>query len=179
MKHKLDNDGLEVTKHHWRMLIENPPVAYNTPEQLWERIVSYFKWCDENPIFSKRSVLTGRNAGDKFNDESPRPYSIKAMCLHCGITEKYLKDISKNENDTSGYYNVVYSAISVIYLQNYEYTVVGVYPSSFMSKVLGLGTDEKMNQPIKIEIAHGLPQLESSESEILKKLDLEMASFQS
>ena len=158
---------------HWQMVNENINVVSNTPLDLWLAACNYFKWCDDNPIKTKRAVGVGKEAGKEVETTKQRPYSIKALCLHCNVTEEYLRDIRRLNNNESEYYNVVSKILYIIYTQNAELAMIGEYNSIFVGKMLNIDSQEAPQANIKVEIVQGLPQLSKSESEILEKLDLE------
>ena len=142
----------------------------NTPQDLWRNAVEYFKWCDMNPIRPKRTLQAGKESGKKVELELIRPYSIKAMCLHCGITEDYLKDM-RNADKTSEAYLIVSRILMNIYVQNQEMAMVGEFNPVFTAKVLNMDSEDSGPQKVMIEYVGDLPQLANSENEILEKLN--------
>lgn len=161
-----------MDEQHWQVLNNGAIVVSNTPEDLWLNAIRYFKWCSENPIIRKRTLSSGKEAGKKVNEENERPYSIKALCLHCGIEEDYLRDI-RNGDKTDPYYKVVSAIIYLIYTQNYENALVGIYNPIFAAKALNMDKEEAPSSAVRVEIMGGLPELSKSENEILEKLELE------
>ena len=43
-----------MSTSHWQIVNNNRHVVSNTPQELWNNAVEYFKWNDENPIKTKR-----------------------------------------------------------------------------------------------------------------------------
>ena len=167
---KDSNDNNEY-QQHWEVLNSGAVVVSNTPEDLWLNAIKYFKWCSDNPIVRKRTLVSGKEAGKLVKEEQERPYSIKALCLHCGITEEYIRDIRSSEDKSNVYYQVVSKVLYLIYTQNLENATVGIYNPIFVSKVLNMEKDDIPTKGITIEIMGGLPELSTSENEILKKLE--------
>jgi len=159
---------------HWEVVDKGLTVVSNTPESLWKNACAYFKWCDENPITAKRTITSGKDSGKRVDIEESRPYSIKGLCLHCGIFEEYIRDIRSSKDNTSMYYIVVSKILYIIYIQNLENATVGIFNPIFVSKVLNMEKDDTPTGSIKIEIVGGLPELSKSENEILEKLELEI-----
>jgi hypothetical protein len=164
---------MEVNQHHWQVVNSGRIVVSNTPETLWADACEYFKWCDENPIKVKKTLSSGKGAGTTATQEHPRPYSVKGLCLHCGITEEYLKDVRATKDERSLYFIVVSKIMYIIYVQNLELATVGVYNPIFTAKVLNMETDDTPTTAITVNVVGGLPALSSTENEVLEKLELE------
>jgi hypothetical protein len=158
---------------HWEIVNSGRIVVSNTPEELWENAVDYFAWCDMNPIVSKITITAGKGTGDQVNKSSRRPYSIKGLCLHCGILEEYIRDVRSIKDRQSLYYSVVSKILYIIYIQNLEMATIGEFNPIFVAKVLNMEKDDVPNNPVKIHVVQGLPELSKSENEILEKLESE------
>lgn len=158
---------------HWEIVNGARDVNSNTPQDLWKYAAEYFKWCDDNPVTVKRTLTSGKDAGRKVNVESPRPYSIKALCLHCNIMEEWLRDIRQSKDKTSDFYIVVSKILYIIFIQNLEYATIGVFNPIFTAKVLNMEKDDTPTSAITVNIVDGIPELSKSENEILEKLELE------
>lgn len=161
---------------HWQIVNSGKTLVSNSAEGWWNDACAYFKWCDEHPIIVKRTILTGKDAGRFVNITKPRPYTIKGLCLHCGILDTYLNDIRQTNDKTSLYYIVASRILCIIFVQNQEYAMVDEFNPIFTAKVLNMEKDDTPPSSIKIELVPGLPPLSTSENEILEKLDLERQS---
>lgn len=163
-----------VTKNHWEIVQSGKVVVSSTAQGLWTNACSYFKFCDENPIITKQTLKSGKEAGKQMLSEMPRPYSIKALCLHCGIVEEWLRDIRNSNDKSSEYYIVVSRILYIIYTHVYEHAMTGIFSPVFSSKALNMDKDDVPSGSIKIEIIGELPPLSKSENEILEKLESEI-----
>ncbi len=105
---------------HWKIVHNNRNVVSNTPEQLWDNAVAYFQWNDDNPRKSWITITSGKDAGTRVAKLARRPYSIKALCMHCNILEEYLRDI-RNSKAGDDYYNVVQCLMSIILYSQRSY----------------------------------------------------------
>ena len=153
-------------KTHWEVLDSGNVTVSNTPEALWKQATAYFKWCDDNPIELKRTITSGKKAGDVIYDYKCRPYSIKALCIHCGILQTYLQDIVNTNEESSPYYHVVQMALYIIYVQNLEMATIGEFSPVFTSKLLNIDKDDTPQRPVTVTIIDGQPRLANSESKI-------------
>lgn len=168
------NGHMEKTLGHWEKVNEGNVVVSNTPLELWQSACAYFKWTEDNPLKIKRTITTGKEAGKQVTEEHPRPFSIKGLCLHCGILEEYLYDVRNSKTRDSEYYIVISKILYIIYVQNLEYATVGVYSPVFTAKLLGVEKDDASTpSSIRVEVVQGLPSLSETENEVLEKLDRE------
>ncbi len=158
---------------HWEIVNgERSPIDL-TEKGLWEGAVSYFRWCKENPKLIKRTLVSGKEAGKKVEEELERPYTIKGLCFHCGITEEYLYDIKNLKDKTNGFYLVAQQIINLIHTQNVEGAMIGQFNAPMTAKLLNMDTEEKSSTPVTVTIVQGTPALSNSENEILEKLESE------
>ena len=158
---------------HWEIIANGQIVVDRNAEELFENMCSYFKFCDDNPITTNRTVTSGKGVGSKVVVELKRPYSVKGMCLHCGISEAYLNDILQSKERNDLYYIAVERAMYIIHTQLMEHALVGEFSAILTSKVLNLDNQEKDLGAIKVEIVSGTPELSSNENEVLEKIELE------
>lgn len=153
---------MENTINHWMIKSKS---SGTTPEDLWKDACEYFMWCEQNPIYKKEVV---KQTGSVTEIEYPRPFNLPALCLHCGITVSYLIDMSKNKG-AGDYHMVAQKILQVIYSQNLEFAMVGIFNAQITAKKLGLGEDaEKSSVPAVIQInviKNGSPELSDSEFE--------------
>lgn len=163
-----------MANEHWKLLLYGRIQTPDSPEKLLELCLQYFQWCDNNGIQMSKQIQTGKKAGDQASVVVPRPYHIKALCLHCGISEEYIKDILNTKDRSSMYYIVIQRIMYIIYSQNLELATVGVYNAGLTIKLLGIDKEEQQTSNITVNIAQGLPPLSNSENDILEKLDFEI-----
>lgn len=165
------DDNYKIDEH-WKVINSGGRQVSNTPEQLWEAAIDYFRWCDNNPITAKRTLTSGKTQGQKITIEHTRPYSIMGLCLHCSISERYLEDI-KNTKNGSVWYDTVEKILYIIYTQNLEGAIVDLYNPMMVSKILNMDKKESFtDKPVQIEIVDSRSTtLANTENEVLQKLD--------
>lgn len=169
-----DDEYENEESEHWQVIKAGKIEVSDTEETLWEKAWKYFKWCDDHPIQDEKIITQGAKTGSKLVSRFKRPYTIKGLCLHCGIFEEFLRDIKQNQNKDSLYYQVVSRIYYVIHTQNLELAMVGLISPIITAKVLNLEKDDVPTGTIRIEVVPGLPALSESESEVLEKLDAEI-----
>lgn len=164
-----------MAKHHWQRINEVKDVINREPIDLWNGAIGYFEWSDANPLETYKTVLVGKEAGKHVDIKSVRPYSVKAFCLHCNLTEDYIRDVRNSKEDGNDWYVVISKVLLIIYLQNVEMAQTDNFNPNFTAKLLGLGNiEDEIKKPIEIKvITDRIPSLSNSENEILEKLELE------
>jgi hypothetical protein len=156
---------------HWEVVNNANIVASDSPEALWYNAVRYFKWNDANPIRNTKTLKDGR----VISNINTRPYSIKALCLHCGILEEYLRDVRASKDRDSLYYIVVSKILYLIYVQNLEGGITNEFNPIMISKVLNIDKEDIPTGAIKVIIEGGLPSLSESEDEVIGKMEAQAA----
>jgi len=154
---------MENTINHW--MIKSKAVG-DTAETLWESAKEYFMWCEANPIFKKEMI---KQTGAIVDMECPRPFNLPALCLHCGVTTGYITDMARNPR-AGDFFFVAQRILQVIYSQNLEYAMVGIFNPVISAKKLNLGENDetgKVPAQINVEVITyaGQPSLSETEFE--------------
>jgi predicted nucleic-acid-binding Zn-ribbon protein len=169
---------MKEANSHWRMIAYGDEVISHDARSLWANACKYFEHCDSTPILNKTTIKTGKEVGKVVTEEQPRLYTIKGLCLHCGITEEYLRDIRQGKDKTSEFYLVVSKVLYLIWVQNVEYAAVGQLNPIFISKLLNMDKPEELPvNNIRIELVEGLPALAQSEADILDAIEAEGKNY--
>jgi len=151
------------TVNHWMVKAH---AGDGSAEQLWESACAYFMWCEANPIYKDEMI---KQTGDIVSAVMPRPFNLPALCLHCGVTPGYINDMARNAK--AGTLSLVCQRIlMVIYSQNLEYAMVGIFNPVISAKKLNLGANDEQGRTaatINIEVIKGgtVPELADSEFE--------------
>lgn len=165
-------DNVSNMKHHWQMVGKS--VSNNTPMELWASACDYFKWCDDNPIVVKKLIQSGKSAGQYRHEEHIRPYSVKGLCLHCGVSEEYLISLRGMEQ-TNDYYTVANKVMYIIYTQAYEMAQLGIFNPIFTMKVLNMDKDETGDVAVMVNVVRSeMPKLLTSELEVINSIEAEI-----
>jgi hypothetical protein len=137
---------MEQTINHWMITAKT---SGTKAEDLWNDAKDYFMWCEANPIYKSEVI---KQTGLLIRTEYPRPFNLPALCIHCGVTVGYINDMSKNKA-AGDYHLVAQKILQVIYAQNLEYAMVGIFNSQITIRKLGLGEDsDKSNLPAVVNV---------------------------
>lgn len=171
----MNNESENEMNDHWKVLSGGGVVVSNTAEQLWENATKYFKWCEDNPIKTKKPLTSGKTQGQSFTVEYNRPFTVEGLCLHCGISKQYINSILETHDKSSDFRIVIERIMYVIYSQNLEGAIVDLYNPVIVSKILKIDKEqETSSQSIKVEIVRTeKPKLANSEDEVLSRLDFD------
>ena len=154
----------------WEILYSGRIKVSNSPQELWTNACKYFFWCDEGKVKSTGYIASGNKAGNKYNIEYDKPYSLAGLCLFTGMSASYFKDLLEMPEDNE--YKMVADRIQmVIYEQNLEFTAVGLLNAPFMGKLLAVSKPQETTKPVSVEILGDSPRLSTSEGEVLENLD--------
>lgn len=144
-------DDTQKTVNHW---VIKPSALGLTAEDLWKKACEHWEWQENHPVYKPEVI---RNTGEIKQIPIPRPFTVAALCLHCGITYQYLKDISKNP-DGGDFYLVAQRILQVIYTQKLENAIAGVYNAPIVARELRIGEGDatgKLPAVIKIYTVEG------------------------
>ena len=126
------------------------PRKFETPEALWEAALDYFDYCEKNPWYKNELVRGGMDAGIIVQVPTARPYSIKGMLVHMGMSNSYWTFLRANAPDE--FNDVIERIDMIIETQQFEGAVVGAFNPGIISKKLGLkDCTEVTYNPVKIE----------------------------
>lgn len=162
-----------MSNEHWKVISAGGRVISVTPEDLWQQAVDYFQWCDDNPITTKKTMLTGKTQGQKVEVDYKRPYTIDGFCLHASITKRWLEDLKGMYGIESIWYKVAEKIMSIIYTQNLEGAIVDLFNPLVISKILNLDKPrDDEGKTVKVEIVDTRKtELYTNENDILRNLD--------
>jgi hypothetical protein len=151
---------MNYTINHWMI---KSKTSGNSPEALWNDAIDYFTWCEANPIYKTEII---KQTGEQINTEYPRPFNLPALCLHCGVTVQYMNDIARN-TQAGTYHLVAQKILQVIYAQNFEYSMVGIFNANMTIRKLDLGKDSDNvtggGATVNIEVVTSAVELSRSE----------------
>lgn len=123
-----------------------------TPEELWEEALSYFKWCEDNPLYED-TVHVYKGEATHERAAKMRAMTIGGFCLHLGIGSTTY-DNYRNNNDFVG---ITGRIDETIRLQKFAGAAAGLLNANIIARDLGLrdesktvlSADESMKEALK------------------------------
>lgn len=162
---------------HWKVIdagdTDRPIIS---PSDMLERAFEYFRWMDGNPIENKDTLKSGKTQGASVMREKRRPYLVKGLCLHLGISERYLMEMGQMYGHESPWYKVADKLLNIIYVQNLEGAIVEDFNPTIISRLLNLDKPgEEESKPVRVEVIDTRQkELPTSENEILQNLNFDL-----
>lgn len=148
-------------EHLWQIANRGDQVASLDAKDLWLKITGYFTWADNNPLEVPQTVKSGKQVGDTVYQDTPRPYSLTALCVYVGISKDYVNMVINGED--SEYKMVLEKAIDIIATQNIEWALVGTYNAVIAAKLNGINVAAEQTPSSPIinigVIENGAPKL--------------------
>lgn len=143
-----------------------------TNEQLYEFVVKYFEWAEENPL---NTPETANFQGTVYQGEAKkvRPFSVTSLCLFIGIQAKVWHLWRKSEDEERR--SIVEFADSVIHEQKYAGGMMGIFNPQFVLKDLDMDistvrTIGDPEQPIHHKTEHEITISEDKLQALIDKL---------
>lgn len=117
----------------WEKVKLGKPPAFKSPQEMWERAVEYFKWCEENTLDESKIF---NNQGVIVSGEVPhmRAMTQAGLCAFLNIGVSTWHDYKKKEN----YSEVTSSIEAVMYEQKFSGAAAGMLHANIIARDLGL-----------------------------------------
>ena len=122
--------------HLWEIgasRIGQPP-CFNSPQEMLERAIEYFKWCEDNPldehkIFAQQGTIIDGEVKHK------RPYTQAGLCVYLGISEQTWRNY---RDSNPAYFEVTKLITDAMYEQKFSGASAGIFNSNIIARDLGL-----------------------------------------
>ena len=132
------------------------PKIFETPQELWDTAVAYFKWADEHPWKKQDFIKGGDFAGTIIELENARPYTIEGFCIFANISTQTFRNYRENEKYKT-YFEVSRAIEEIIYNNKFEGAAVGAFQHNIIAADLGLEKKKRLtidqDEPLTIKIA--------------------------
>jgi len=126
----------EEGNQFWRLADhKGQNIAFESPQDLWDKASDYFKWCDDNPL-QEMKVFNGKEGIVSTNVPKMRAYTLKHLCLHIGVNEKYFNQF--NEEGNPEYSNIITRIRDIIYTQKFQGAAADLLNPNIIARELGL-----------------------------------------
>lgn len=110
------------------------PPCFNSPEEMLERAIEYFKWCEDNPL-GEHKIFAQQGAIVDGEVKHRRPYTQAGLCVYLGISE----DTWRNYRDRKpAYFEVTKLITDAMYDQKFAGASAGIFNANIIARDLGL-----------------------------------------
>lgn len=150
--------------HLWEIgasRIGQPP-CFNSPQEMLERAIEYFKWCEDNPldehkIFAQQGMIIDGEVKHK------RPYTQAGLCVYLGISEQTWRNYRDSNPD---YFEVTKLITDAMYDQKFAGASAGIFNANIIARDLGL--KDKIETDHKSSDGSMSPARELTDEELMK-----------
>lgn len=117
----------------WDKVKFGAPPAFESPEEMWERAVEYFKWCEENTLDESKIF---NNQGEIVSGKVPhmRAMTQAGLCAFLNIGVSTWHDYKKKDNFSA----VISKVESIMFEQKFSGAAAGLLNSNIIARDLGL-----------------------------------------
>ncbi|QZI90980.1 putative DNA-packaging protein [Vibrio phage PS34B.2] len=143
-----------MAKELWEIM-KGPgqPPCFNSPEEMWERAIEYFKWCGNNVILEDKIFkMKDPTGGDSLEHDyvmHKRPMTVAGLCIFLNIDRTTWYNYKKNPQ----YFNITKAIDETMFEQKFSGAATGQFNANIIARDLGL-TDK---QEIKMDNANVVP----------------------
>lgn len=115
----------------WKARRANP---FASPEDLLERSIAYFRWCEDNPL-QEEEVYVHRGVITRVDKSKARAFTKKGLATFLGITTVTFSSYRHRGEDWA---EVVDLIEQVIYTQKFENAAANLLNAGIVARDLGL-----------------------------------------
>lgn len=151
---------------------QGKPLAFESPEDMWQRACKYFEWVEENPLLED-VVFNHRDFGIIHGEiKKKRPFTLFGLCIHMGVRSKYITEFDLTSKPE--YADVITRIREIIYNQKFEGAASGFFNANIIARDLGLADKSEFKGKVKTgldayseeELKDRLDQLNSFEDDL-------------
>lgn len=132
----------------WEKVKFGAPPAFESPKEMWERAVEYFKWCEENTL---NELKIFNNQGEIVSGDVPhmRAMTQAGLCAFLNIGVSTWHDYKKKDN----FSEVISKIESIMYEQKFSGAAAGMLNSNIIARDLGLTDKKDVNATLEVNKA--------------------------
>lgn len=128
---------------------------FNHPDQMALAAMSYFRWCDANPIPNPRARYTNDDVGIGFK----RPYNIINFCHWCGVTGSWFRNWRRHMDNHPEFSSIVEFVEEACRTQQLEGAQVGQFNATITALMNGLAWNERRNEESSTAVVQSIPEI--------------------
>lgn len=118
----------------WQRGIGGTPRKFETADELRDACIEYFRWVEENPLYSD-NLVTFQGCATHEPLAKMRAMTQKALCLFIGVSPRAWQ---KWKDEREDLVDVIEWADAVIYCQKFEGAAADMLNGSLIARELGL-----------------------------------------
>ncbi len=137
----------------WK-IAASPRRHFDSPEEMWDKALAYFKWCEDNPLYKTEQMKSPDKTPITIDENTPsvpserlieiplkRAFTWAAFSIFCGVSQGYFRKI-KSEGPVDEarklWLEVVYRIDDAIFTQQYEGGASGQLNAAIVARGIGL-----------------------------------------
>ena len=109
------------------------PPCFNTPQEMLERALEYFKWCEEHPL-DEHKIFAQQGEVIDGEVKHKRPFTQAGLCIFLGISE----DTYRNYKLKPKFFEVTNEIDKIMYEQKFAGASAGLFNANIIARDLGL-----------------------------------------
>lgn len=110
------------------------PPCFNSPGEMLERAIEYFKWCEDNPL-GEHKIFAQQGAIVDGEVKHKRPYTQAGLCVYLGISEQTWRNY---RDSNPAYFEVTKLITDAMYDQKFAGASAGIFNANIIARDLGL-----------------------------------------
>lgn len=137
---------------------------FDSPEELWNKSLSYFEWCDCNPLYIVEQMKSPDKQTISIDGHTivppeklieiprKRPYTKNGLAVFLGVTYHFFRHIKEEGYDiveNEPWMDVLDKVEQIIHNQQYEGAAVGQFNPMVISRGIGLTEKTEVETTIK------------------------------
>lgn len=122
----------ERRKKNKRVMVGRP-MAFESPDDLWQRAVGYFQWIESNDLEATK-VVVNQGTVDNHKYYKMRAMTISGLCLHLGIDQKTYS----NYRNKDQFFPVISEIDNIIHEQKFTGAAADLLNANLIARELGL-----------------------------------------
>lgn len=117
----------------------------NSPEEIWDASIEYFKWAESNPLYEAK-VFNGQRGLTHTAVPKMRAFTIEGLCMFLGISRDTWNEWGRNPVH-SDLADAVRSVNDIIREQKFSGAAVDLLNAGLIARDLGLSEKQEVSGP--------------------------------
>lgn len=114
---------------------QRKPGGAKTPEELFDLMVQYIQWCEDNPIWKNEAIKGGERAGEIIQIPTDRPWTIKGFCSYVMRSRVWYRKMRFDRKGQQDWLDIMEWFDNTCESQRLDFALVGIYPASLVASL--------------------------------------------